>query len=1161
MKKTYVEMFTYKKGLFGLKDNLFDNIESINSLLNDIINILKELSKLSDKGFINEPNIDMPLLRLLFSEYNIDKTDKEKEEDKEGSNTNISYSIQINIMYFNMILLLLLELIIKMEKAIVNETNDDLKIDLKTVHKSLRRMIHPVLRDKISNKGLSIILNTIVGFDSEYELKSSLNKENDILSIQLSGKSGALIKVPINSQEPVRPEEINNIFKGGEKRLMTVCCNSLDKVIKNIRLSLYKENDALLEKILLKLSSMELEYEFIENYKVFKLPRSEVESLIKYNKKDIENIDSNHVNTFIKYDSNDLIKDSDNLCNKNHTDSLYKIILLINDICNKEMSDKIQSSILKSSNKPQSRITYKYKDLDSNKEIVLSISIKRYLYICMHESSADLSILNDFDIFKEKLDIINRSFVTLGKPLLFEWCKSNVHIRDTILIAPMGAKSLASVGNIYGDDYKKIDIGSYRGNMRLLLKENKDLFDTYAVRDSLITLKHACSMEEFNFTVGKIGVPLTLSNIGKSYVLKEWFKKNYKGYQVRDDMMMGNIASFLTPKGARAIDISNFIVPFIAGYRGGRNESFMYGVDEINDKKRSWIDYDLTSCYTTVMSILGHPDYEKAARLYNKTVLKMSERDLLLNYIILDVDFKFPKDTKYPSIPARVDDDVDIYPLEGRSTITGCEYLVAKSMGCRLSVRSGVLIPFVKNDDSKTLNNLKRINELEEEIRKVREKNPDDFKNDVRYIEAKYDLDICKKENGSKKNNFDYLSPYREIIKDLQSKRRQYPKKTFYNYMYKEIGNSIYGQIAMGISGRKTFDVKTKSFVKIVGGVLSNPIMSSYITGFTRALIGECLFHISQMKGRVVSVTTDGFITDVIDLENKILNHKNINCLNLYKEIRRFLTTFEDTNTDFDDRALEVKNVEDLGIITWKTRGQLGFTDGGITAATGFQTRDLDKSFLTSEISRVVKTNSIKNIEYIQKGLRGANDIYKHGGHVVVKYSDKSYSFEYDNKRRIIENEGCILDSVPWHSISEYGKIRLLKTTITKPVFSKGYIESQSKSYKSYIETSVRGFIKACLSNNENLRFGIPFNSFKNYKSIIDFIHGFEPAKEVKMSISSISKLKNRNVISRTVPRTPENELFILYVKEHFKDFEVDRFFKELSDEVIRAKKSSKQSL
>jgi len=332
--------------------------------------------------------------------------------------------------------------------------------------------------------------------------------------------------------------------------------------------------------------------------------------------------------------------------------------------------------------------------------------------------------------------------------------------------------------------------------------------------------------------------------------------------------MIGNITSKLTPKYARGIDLSKYIVQFITGLRGGRNESFMYGVDKIDGEQRCWIDYDLTSAYTTVMSILGHPDTEKGVRIFNKTVQNMSPKDLLFNYIIVDVEFKFDKNTKYPCIPSRVDDNVDIYPLEGRSTITGCEYLVAKSMGCRLYVKDGVMIPF-KKSSAKTINDM------------------------------------------------DYLAPFRSIVKELQYKRRQYPKKTFYNYMYKEIGNSIFGQVCMGISGRKGYDIKSKTHVSIEGGVLSNPILASYITGFTRALVSECMNGIQLLNGKIVSVTTDGFITDVDDLENKLLSldDKNQYCLKLYRTVRKLLTTFESEDKS-NESGLEIKNVEDLGLIT-----------------------------------------------------------------------------------------------------------------------------------------------------------------------------------------------------------------------------------------------------
>jgi len=57
--------------------------------------------------------------------------------------------------------------------------------------------------------------------------------------------------------------------------------------------------------------------------------------------------------------------------------------------------------------------------------------------------------------------------------------------------------------------------------MDLLLAENPELFERYAKQDAVVTLKHASTMEDFNLTISKVGVPLTLSSVGKSYVLKE----------------------------------------------------------------------------------------------------------------------------------------------------------------------------------------------------------------------------------------------------------------------------------------------------------------------------------------------------------------------------------------------------------------------------------------------------------------------------------------------------------------------------------------------------------------------------------------------------------------------------------------------------------------
>ena len=194
-------------------------------------------------------------------------------------------------------------------------------------------------------------------------------------------------------------------------------------------------------------------------------------------------------------------------------------------------------------------------------------------------------------------------------------------------------------------------------------------------------------------------------------------------------------------------------------------------------------------------------------------------------------------------------------------------------MGCELMVKSGVVVPFVKDSEQ--------------------------------VIE----------------DRLDYMSPYRQIMEGLQSKRRSYPKKSFYDQMYKLIGNSVYGLVSQGISGKTAFDIKTKSYVKVGGGELANPILASYITGFCRAVVGECLNNVEKLGGSVVSVTTDGFISDIDNLEDKIIENEAMNkdCLLLYREIRHKLTALKDASTGevvSNESALEIKVKESKGIVS-----------------------------------------------------------------------------------------------------------------------------------------------------------------------------------------------------------------------------------------------------
>lgn len=145
----------------------------------------------------------------------------------------------------------------------------------------------------------------------------------------------------------------------------------------------------------------------------------------------------------------------------------------------------------------------------------MSVSRIRNAYFIAHLTNADLSMLSDFDDLKKELDIVNKCYVTLGRPLLID--NTNIFIRDTMLLTPAGKRSLDALGVLYGVDKIKLTKDQI-SNMDRLLVEDRALFEEYAMRDAVIPLIHANYMEHFNFQLNEFGIPITLSSLGGKYV-------------------------------------------------------------------------------------------------------------------------------------------------------------------------------------------------------------------------------------------------------------------------------------------------------------------------------------------------------------------------------------------------------------------------------------------------------------------------------------------------------------------------------------------------------------------------------------------------------------------------------------------------------------------
>lgn len=199
-------------------------------------------------------------------------------------------------------------------------------------------------------------------------------------------------------------------------------------------------------------------------------------------------------------------------------------------------------------------------------------------------------------------------------------------------------------------------------------------------------------MEDFNFKLGCLGIPLTLSSLSVSMVKKFWNEQGYKGYQMLPDVKIADSGVIQTPKNlSKTGSTGEHLSLYIENCKGGRNESFMYGIDRTTE----WYDHDLKGAYTTVMCLLGNPDYKNATVLTYYKFIHMDKLQLLYSYTILKAVFKFPDDVKFPNIPVFVDKDTTVYPLEGEAILTYAEYITALRMGCDFKIIKEVFhIPF-----------------------------------------------------------------------------------------------------------------------------------------------------------------------------------------------------------------------------------------------------------------------------------------------------------------------------------------------------------------------------------------------------------------------------------------------------------------------------------
>ena len=420
---------------------------------------------------------------------------------------------------------------------------------------------------------------------------------------------------------------------------------------------------------------------------------------------------------------------------------------------------------------------------------------------------ADLATLKDWPSLKSKVDSVRNTFASTSRPLvkIVRRRKMAITFVDAMLLSPQGS-SLKTVGKSIGVEKIELPPGQIE-RMDLLLRGDPKLFERYALQDAVIAARYLQQISDVLPT--KLGVGKPVPTLGAAGVLL--IRKAVENLGISSDNYFGYVrhrhAKHYLPSLTEAW-------PFASNcYHGGRNEAFYLGYTPIGTKL---YDVDLTSAYTTAMAMIKVPDWESAKQEHDIAKLAVVGDAMT----IARVEFSFPIETRYPSLPVRAGARGLVYPLNGTSWCTGPELVVALSQGARIVVEAGWRVEWVEGSSSPFESFTRTINKVRKDAK------------------ARGDVLLDK--------------------------------------LAKEIGNSGYGKVAQAVDttrtatdggvgaqrGKRVFDSRSGEMKTLPPSLITNPMMAAMTTGLVRAAVSEALARL-PVDAVVCSVTTDGFLSSV----------------------------------------------------------------------------------------------------------------------------------------------------------------------------------------------------------------------------------------------------------------------------------------------------------
>ena len=570
----------------------------------------------------------------------------------------------------------------------------------------------------------------------------------------------------------------------------------------------------------------------------------------------------------------------------------------------------------------------------------------------------------------------------------------SITVRDTMGQAAAGSNSLKALGEVCG--VPKLDVGDAIEDMSAFRREHLVDFLEYGVNDAAIVLEYLTAL----WGIGVVP-PVTLSGGGahalragvKSYLgvsSNAEFSARFQGLvsvdegqEVADDGLSFYSVRSQTPVDGDANQVHS---AFQKAFHGGWNSCLKVG-----HFPAMTYDHDIQSAYPSAMAAVVDVDFENGCieEVVKDRALSVDDFPLwFVTPLVAYVSWEFPEGVE-PCLPVQVGQSI-IYPRtsegigaaqgEGMAAVEfdsfsgawccGPELLLALELGARVDVQIGYRLRVLDRDG--------------EPSRSMR-------------------------------------SAVQQMVADRGEAKRIWGKGSLVELMIKVATNSCYGKLAQDVAERRGWNSWVEEMESIGGSAVTSPYHAAMITSLVRAFL---LGMANQVE--LISVTTDGFITPVADVES-------CDAFGLAEVFR----TSRDALVG-DPSVWEIKHSQD-DLTNLTTRGNVSLSVDGVLAKAGLKTPEgVERGgseaerewFLNTVVSRDGKIPNPYTSFPTFRELSRTDDRLDFG---PVSRSPQ-VSVDFDMKRRpLLENvrasevrgyEVAGYDTVSWDTVVEYSRGR-----------------------------------------------------------------------------------------------------------------------------------------